>query len=205
MRGFRSSEKGKDPPRTSKSNDTCSIHTSYTRLRISLHSDPGYTSFIIPVSRYRIDSENTCLNNQKTSYVNPQRPKNNATVCSLHFPQSDSHWAHAEKQDKLTLSAMKTAYISRLKLRMSCSFPIFYPEDRTRSISGGFGNNLEWLFIDFHDFAIFGGSGSKLPSVNTQTIQFSPFLDSRSLEKTCVYIYVYEYVYVYVYYIYICM
>ena len=35
-----------------------------------------------------------------------------------------------------------------------------------------------------------GESGSKLPSVNTQTIQFSPFLDSRSLEKTCIYIYI---------------
>ena len=32
------------------------------------------------------------------------------------------------------------------------------------------------------------GSGSKFHSVNTKTSQFSPFLDSRSWEKTCVYI-----------------
>ena len=32
------------------------------------------------------------------------------------------------------------------------------------------------------------GSGSKFHSVNTKTIQFSPFLDSRNCDKTCVYI-----------------
>ena len=35
------------------------------------------------------------------------------------------------------------------------------------------------------------GSGSKFHSVNTKTSQFSPFLDSRSWEKTCIYICIY--------------
>ena len=51
------------------------------------------------------------------------------------------------------------------------------------------------------------GSGSKFHSVNTKTSQFSPFLDSRSWEKTCVYIiciYVHMYICTYVY-MYICI
>ena len=51
------------------------------------------------------------------------------------------------------------------------------------------------------------GSGSKFHSVRTKTSQFSPFLDSRSWEKTCVYIiciYVHMYICTYVY-VYICI
>ena len=45
------------------------------------------------------------------------------------------------------------------------------------------------------------GSGSKFHSVSTKTNQFSPFLDFRSWEKTCIYTYIYiicKYVHMYI-------
>ena len=71
-------------------------------------------------------------------------------------------------------------YIDGLKLRMSRSFPFFYPEDRNWPISGRFGSNLESLVMIF---LYFGTVVLSFSPSTPKLVNFPHFLDSRSWER----------------------